>query len=184
MRRTLELFLNTSRIERAALKSSLDEVDVGEVLEQTVETARHLHPEAVFVAPPPPPELKARTDPYMLVQILMELLDNAAKYSGAKPKVVVSTVQSRESVQVVVKDNGPGIPTYEREAIFQRFSRGSTARGPGSGLGLFIVQQLGEASGAQVLLVDSGPRGSTFEVKLPLQRSAVGSPTASLPKPS
>lgn len=169
MRRTLELFLNASRIDRLALHPEFEEVDLAEVLVTTVNTAKVLHPHASIACSIADFEATTLiTDQYMLREIVLNLVDNAAKYSGEAPRIVVSMRSQDGTTRIIVHDNGPGIPVQERNQIFRRFQRGSTAKGTGSGLGLFIVQQLTRAVGGRIALLDSSPKGSVFQLEVPL----------------
>ena len=84
--------------------------------------------------------------------LLTNLIDNAIRYTEPGGRVDVNVVQSDASVQLIVQDNGPGIPTEERERVFDRFYRGRDAAAGGSGLGLAIVRQIADAHGATVTL--------------------------------
>lgn len=84
--------------------------------------------------------------------LLTNLIDNAIRYTEPGGRVGVNVVQSDASVQLIVQDNGPGIPPEERERVFDRFYRGRDAAAGGSGLGLAIVRQIADAHGATVTL--------------------------------
>ncbi|MGN6608451.1 MAG: sensor histidine kinase [Jatrophihabitans sp.] len=108
----------------------------------------------------------ALVQPGHLDQILVNLLTNAAKYGGGCTRVVVDRADGE--VTVAVHDEGPGVPEEFRARLFDRFSRAAdTARvRTGTGLGLYIVQQLARANGGDVTHAP-GPRGgSVFTVHL------------------
>ena len=75
---------------------------------------------------------------------------------------------------VCVADNGPGVPERVRERLFQPF--GGSGRPGGVGLGLAIARELAQGHGGDLLLVETGPRGSTFELRLP------GAPPPAIPR--
>jgi PAS domain S-box-containing protein len=104
-------------------------------------------------------------------QILVNLLDNAAKYSPEGSPVTVSWSLDDEWVVVRVRDHGLGIPEAGREQLFTRFGRlaGSTARARhgGTGLGLYLSRMLARAMGGELDLENTGPHGSTFRLSLP-----------------
>jgi signal transduction histidine kinase len=115
------------------------------------------------------------------VQIMVNLLDNAAKYSPERSPIAVSWGQEGEMVVVRVRDHGPGIPqhTQGRVQLFTRFGRipGSRMRAGrvGTGLGLYLSRQLARAMGGEVDLEATGPEGSTFRLRLPaLPRPGAG----------
>jgi signal transduction histidine kinase len=104
-------------------------------------------------------------------QILVNLLDNAAKYSPEGSPVRVSWGLEAGWVAVRVRDQGLGIPEEGREQLFTRFGRlkGSTARArhSGTGLGLHLSRLLARAMGGELDLESTGPDGSTFRLSLP-----------------
>ena len=103
-------------------------------------------------------------------RILDELVGNALDYAESRVTISVDVIEDGEPdgnvVVLLVRDDGPGIPVDEREAVFSRFQRGSQAVPGGTGLGLALVRQAANASGGQVRVVDS-EGGACFEVKWP-----------------
>ena len=121
--------------------------------------------------------LLAAADPHRLDGILINLIDNAIKYSPAGAPVRVAVRGHADSVQVSVIDRGPGMTEDERVSLFQKFHRLPSATAgeiPGTGLGLFIVKGLVEAHGGRVWVDSSLGKGSTFSFTLP---SANGRPS-------
>jgi signal transduction histidine kinase len=110
-------------------------------------------------------------DPEAISQVLVNLLDNAMKYSGKSTQIIVRLGQVDGYVTFSVKDFGVGIPPEEQHRIFERFHRVSTGLVhdvKGSGLGLSLVKHIVEAHGGKAT-VDSEPGlGSTFTIHLPL----------------
>lgn len=116
-----------------------------------------------------PPALRVRADLRALEQILVNLLDNAIKYTPASGRVTLLADGAGSEVIISVLDTGPGIEPRHQARIFERFYRvdGGRARSEGgSGLGLAIVKHLAQAQGAEVG-VESGRGGSRFWVRLP-----------------
>lgn len=109
------------------------------------------------------------------VRILVNLLDNAAKYSPEGSPITVSWRQEGPLACILVRDHGPGIPERGRSQLFTRFGRipGSRIRAGrvGTGLGLYIARRLAEAMGGCLDLAKTGPEGSTFQLCLPLAGS-------------
>jgi two-component system OmpR family sensor kinase len=115
-------------------------------------------------------------DEGLLRQMLLNLLDNAVKYTNPGGRVNVELQRSNSSLTIAVSDSGIGIPANERALIFERFYRIDKARSGaehadirGTGLGLSIARWIAEAHGGQLSLQASGPNGSTFVATLPLQ---------------
>lgn len=117
--------------------------------------------------------LQVRADPERLRQCLLNVIENANKYSEDDQPIVVSLVASNRLVQISITDHGPGIPEAEHELIFQPFYRSIAARKRqvGSGLGLAIVRLLIEAMGGTVSVVATEQPGTTIRFELPVVHS-------------
>src|SRR5262249_15149990 len=111
---------------------------------------------------------RALGDRLMVRQALMNLVDNAIKFSAASTAVVIRVAESAAHVTVDVIDRGPGIPASAREHIFDRFFRASSvpADVAGTGLGLSIAKSAIETSGGTLTLEQSDEQGSTFRITL------------------
>lgn len=106
-------------------------------------------------------------DPARVTQAVLQLADNAAKYTPEGSVIELGCTAYDGAVQFWVRDSGPGIPEEARERIFERFGRVDAGRGiRGSGLGLPIVAALAAAHGGYVSL-ETGPDGSTFGLVVP-----------------
>jgi signal transduction histidine kinase len=112
-------------------------------------------------------------DPDRIRQVLVNLLDNAIRYSPPGETVRVSISPSPDSVTVSVQDNGPGIPAEDQARVFERFYRGDKSRvrkgDVGAGLGLSIAQTLVEAHDGHIELASSPGRGTTIRFSLPVE---------------
>lgn len=110
----------------------------------------------------------ALADPGAVAQILRILLDNAVRVSppATAARVAIEAPGADGRAALVVRDAGPGIPATERERIFQRFARGSTADGAGFGLGLAIGRELAERMGGALTLDEAPPPGAVFRLRL------------------
>ena len=110
-------------------------------------------------------------DPDQLHRILANLLRNAREAiehqegRRAKGRIAVGLVKGREASVVRVADNGPGVPDRLRERLFQPFA--GSGRPDSAGLGLAIAKELAQAHGGDLTLTQTGPKGSTFELRLP-----------------
>ncbi|MCL4199425.1 MAG: HAMP domain-containing protein [Phycisphaerales bacterium] len=110
-------------------------------------------------------------DPVLFRQALVNLVDNAVKYTPAGGRVEVSAALANGTVRITVADTGPGIPPEHHPRIFERFYRVDPARSPsaqaGTGLGLAIVKWSVEACGGTVAVASPTGRGSTFTLTFP-----------------
>jgi two-component system OmpR family sensor kinase/two-component system sensor histidine kinase QseC len=89
--------------------------------------------------------------------LLTNLIDNALRYVPAGGRVDVQVRRVKDTVELVVRDDGPGIPAAERVRVFDRFYRVPEAPTGGSGLGLAIVAEIAQSHGARVALEDAAP---------------------------
>lgn len=115
------------------------------------------------------PELSVAADGVLLERALSNLVDNAVKYAGAGARVMLSATETADGwVELVVSDDGRGIPADEQPRLFERFYRGEAGRGatPGSGLGLAIVRAIVESLGGEVELRSDPGNGTTVIVRV------------------
>jgi signal transduction histidine kinase len=117
------------------------------------------------------PEVRVNVDSNRLLQVMSNLLSNAAKFSHPQGVVQVSVTQSAQQVQVAVTDQGEGIPESFQQRIFQKFaqanSSSSRVRG-GTGLGLSITKAIIEHLGGQIGFQSTLGVGTTFYFDLPI----------------
>jgi two-component system, OmpR family, sensor histidine kinase SenX3 len=120
---------------------------------------------------PQPPEIEIACDRRQMRSALMNLLDNAIKYSGPRQPVEVGASLVGDRIALVVRDHGIGIPTRDLERIFERFYRVDRARSRetgGTGLGLAIVRHVAQAHGGDVTVESREGEGSTFTLQIPI----------------
>jgi signal transduction histidine kinase len=115
----------------------------------------------------------AWVDRRRLVRLLVNLVDNARKFTPPGGKVVIGMDSDERNATFTIADNGPGIPADERERIFKPYYQrppGSVARGDGVGLGLVIVKAFVDLHQGQISIESDAGKGCVFRVVLP-QRS-------------
>jgi len=115
----------------------------------------------------------ARVDPVVLKQAVINLLDNAVKYTPQGGQVRVSLAHADGRATIEVTDTGPGIPREDRERVFDRFYRGGKSRSSdsgGVGLGLAIAEWAVQANGGNIELADREGRGCAFRITLPSEK--------------
>ncbi len=164
--------LLASRLDSGAAKFKIGRADANELARGVVASAAvHLPPEIELVlsAPEPGPEVAA--DPDGLRQVLVNLVENAVKYSPGGGRVVVELESVNGRVRFAVRDGGLGIPASEHERIFEKFFRldPNLSRGVGgTGLGLYICREIMRRMGSRIRVESEPGRGSTFSFELPL----------------
>jgi two-component system phosphate regulon sensor histidine kinase PhoR len=181
----LDDLLQLSQIESGQLRFRQEPVDLRALLERTVAVIKPLadkkHHDIMLSLPDPMPYVDG--DEERLVQVFINLLDNAVKYTPDHGRILVGVRDSADrlphqetgTIDIFVADSGIGIPETDRPRVFERFYRVDKARSRelgGTGLGLAIVKHIVEAHGGHVWVEANVPRGSRFIVRLPL-----GAPT-------
>jgi signal transduction histidine kinase len=100
--------------------------------------------------------------------VLANLLSNALKFTPEGGRIEVVVEQADGEAHVEVADTGPGVPAGDRARVFERFWRGSAAAGvSGRGVGLAVVEEIVQAHGGRVELIDNDGAGARFIVALP-----------------
>jgi signal transduction histidine kinase len=174
--------LDFSRIEAGRKEYRFVRTDVAAVVRDVVDAYRfqieqHGFTLDVGIAEDLP---EMELDPEALSQALINLLNNAIKYSPNEKTIAVSARREGERVLVSVRDRGIGIPKGEQKRIFEKFYRVETSvvhTTKGSGLGLALVQHITEAHGGLVEVTSVPGEGSTFTLSLPVRvEAAAGDP--------
>ena len=141
---------------------------VQEVVDDFSARAAHRGTSLVNNVPSP---LVARADPDRLRQVLSNLVDNAIKYGRVEGRTVLSAEPRADGmVEIMVRDDGPGIPPEAQSRIFERFYRVDKARSReqgGTGLGLAIVKHVVQAHGGEVRVESAPGAGTAFRFTLP-----------------
>ncbi|MDB4932868.1 MAG: integral rane sensor signal transduction histidine kinase [Myxococcaceae bacterium] len=170
--RMVTQLLDLAHIESGNYVPSLAPLALGELLDEVALThaARAAELGVAVETSVSDPRLAVRGDRDRLVQVFMNLVDNALRYTPRGGSVRLDAVAARGRVEVTVADTGRGVPAEHLPHLFERFYRVETARSPqagGTGLGLAIVRQIVEAHGGHIR-VDSAPGGgTTFTIELP-----------------
>ena len=171
--RLVNQVLDMAKIESGHAEWRNADVDMGQLLAQSVQTTSEMFRErgaSVQLRVPEWPVI-LRADPDRLTQVMLNLLSNAAKFVPAvagRVEVVLTT--DAQGLTVAVKDNGPGVPLQQQALIFEKFRQGGdeSHRPQGTGLGLPISRQIVEHFGGR-MWIDSVPgQGARFAFHLPL----------------
>jgi two-component system sensor histidine kinase KdpD len=174
LNRLLENILQMSRLDAGAVEPNRQ----WHVLEEIVGSALHrtrrelaAHPVDVRLADDLP---LIFVDGLLLEQLLVNLLENAARYTPPQTPVRISASMDGERLRLAVSDEGPGLPPGDEERIFEKFYRGSAVSdgGRGSGLGLAICRAIARAHGGGITAANRPVKGAEFVLQLPLAKDA------------
>jgi signal transduction histidine kinase len=168
--------LDLSRIDAGVLPLDREEFAVAELLDDVVAEAEVAAAatgrKVSFFAAVHPGGAIGYADRERLYQVVVNLLDNAARHSPPGGSIMVTARAALEGVLTIeVVDEGPGIPVEDRRRVFERFTRGVRATGGGTGLGLAIAQWVVELHGGTIAVVDAPAGGCRIRVTLPVATS-------------
>jgi signal transduction histidine kinase len=169
--RLIENFLAFSRLERGRERFVFRAVPPSTIVDAAIASIRERIPDGCELRVAIDPDLPAvRADESAVVSALINLLDNALKYTTDNKQVVVRVTRVNDDVAFQVQDNGIGIPAREHRRIFRRFYRVDqrlASATSGVGLGLSIVELVAHAHGGSVGVQSAEGAGSTFTMYVP-----------------
>jgi signal transduction histidine kinase len=172
--RRIERVLNWARMEAGRRVYEVEEVPAQEIVEEVLQAFRShtLLDESEEIGVEIPEDLPPlQVDRDAIVEALLNLVQNAARYSEPPRRITLSAQRKGKLVGVSVEDNGPGIRRDDRRRIFEKFYRAEallSRRTQGSGLGLAIVRAVAQGHGGRVDLWTEVARGSRFTMWLPI----------------
>jgi two-component system phosphate regulon sensor histidine kinase PhoR len=175
LKNIIEDLLTLSRLEQEGTQVRLEPADPQKVIQQAIEACRYkaekkktrIEFDGRFSGTLP-------MNQPLVEQAIINLLENAIKYGSHDSVVTITMKQTDQWLIIETKDQGPGIPHRELDAIFQRFYRLDKARSRaqgGTGLGLSIVKHIARVHQGSVYATSTLGKGSTFVLKLPLYQS-------------
>jgi DNA-binding response OmpR family regulator len=180
--RQVERSLALTRVEAGRLGLRPESVSPTEIIQHAIERAssslKNIPVELDLNAELP----RVRADPARVEEVLVNLLDNAARFSPTNEPILVSARLQGPRLHIAVTDKGPGVPQAEQRRIFEKYTQGMNGEN-GTGLGLFISRKIVEAHGGRIGVKsppDGGQVGSQFYFTLPLTPQ----PTQTQPKTS
>jgi len=165
----LNTLMDISEAETGLMKLDLQPVRLDEVVRDAIELFEFVAQEKqITLTTALSPDLVVRADRNRLRQVLVNLLDNAIKYSASGGRVEISAEARADEVMIVVTDTGTGIPAEEIPRIWERLYRGDKSRSQrGLGLGLSLVRAIIKAHGGSIEVQSSVGKGSSFIIHLP-----------------
>ncbi|HYL97792.1 MAG TPA: HAMP domain-containing sensor histidine kinase [Blastocatellia bacterium] len=172
----IDNILDFSRIEAGRRKYEFVETDIGQVIEEVLQSCEYQLKSAGFevtqdIQTDLPPLLLDRE---AIAQAMLNLVDNAIKYSADLKRIELRAHQREQAVAIEVTDYGIGIPRSEHSRIFEKFysvSTGLVHDTKGSGLGLAIVRHIVEAHRGEIVVNSAPGKGSRFTILLPIEAS-------------
>ena len=172
----IQNLLDATRISSDGIKPHVEWAEPADIINSAVERCRHRLSDRRVAIDVPPDLPLIHVDPILIQQALVQIFDNAVKYSesGSPIKVAVRTRDGRLNIDVT--DKGAGLTTTEAAKIWDRFARGErhAATTSGSGLGLWIASAFIGANDGKVGATSDGPGlGTTVSIELPVSQDAL-----------
>lgn len=170
--RLVDDLLLMARLDRG-LELALAPADLREIVDAEAARARLVHPGLTVDAEIPDAAVPVSVDRDRIAQVLSNLVENAARVTGGRGRVVLGIHSSGDDVEVHVSDDGPGVAAEDRQRIFDRLVRLDAARAGsgGVGLGLPIARGIARAHGGDVECLPAD-RGAVFVLRLPRSSAA------------
>jgi signal transduction histidine kinase len=164
MNRLIDDLLDLDRIDRGKVHPQRKPTDVGQLARRVVAESAQLdeHPVRVVAEP-----LTVEVDPGKVERVIENLLVNAARHTPPGTAVLVQVTERPDGVELVVEDNGPGVPDELKGVLFEPFRQGEDSSAPGMGIGLSLVQRFAELHGGTARIEDATAGGARFVVTLP-----------------
>jgi len=161
--------LDMARIESGEVSLDLQWQPLEEVVGAALDSTRNMLKQHRLEVRLPRDLPLVRFDALLIERVLVNLLENASKYTPAGTRVVLSAEVVANQLKVSVSDNGPGLPAGREEALFQKFARGDRESAtPGVGLGLAICRAIVESHHGTIVGINQPGGGAMFSFMLPL----------------
>jgi two-component system sensor histidine kinase KdpD len=167
LERLVTKVLDLSRIRAGGLVPERQQVDLSGLIQAIAHRIRMTGADVVVRVDVGPDVRVVPVDLTMMEQVLLNLLENAARYAPPGSEICVRARRHRDVLSLRVIDHGPGVPPEVRDRVFEPFERGDRTVG-GTGLGLAIVAALADAQGGSVAVGETEGGGATFVVEVPL----------------
>ncbi len=165
----VENMLYITRIEDKRMKLELRDELVDEVIGEAVKRFARKNDDHVIRIEQEDEFIFARMDARLIVQVLINLINNAVKYTPKGSEIIISARRKEGRVELCVADNGPGISDEEKPRVFRMFYSGGDSTGHGArstGLGLYLCKAIVNAHGSELRLTDNIPHGAVFSFDL------------------
>jgi signal transduction histidine kinase len=171
LNRYVQSVLKVLRVESRDFKVHKEVADINEVIEEAIHQLRPLAAEKnIRIQTELEPMFSAEFDTTLIKEVVVNLIDNAIKYTPRNGQIEIFSSETDDSIFVKVKDNGEGIRPEDLDTVWGKFTRGKDQdmKSKGSGLGLYLVKYFIELHGGKVTLESKVGSGSTVSFTLPL----------------
>jgi len=167
LQQLIEDLLDVSKIQAGRLKFHMSEFNLEDVLTEAIEEIQHIAPNYTITIKSKSAS-KITGDKNRIIQVLMNLLNNAIKYSPDGDKIEIHINEANDEIIVAIKDFGIGIPAEHHSRIFERFHRVSEEPNfTGLGIGLYISNEIVQRHNGNMWVKSTPGEGSTFYFTLP-----------------
>lgn len=171
LHRYIQSILQITKIEARDFSIQKEPLDLNEAIERVAQRLAPLaHEKNLKLDVRLEPLFSIEADPTLIDEMILNLIENAIKYTPTGGRVSVSSTETEDRVVLTVSDNGPGIPPEDQDAVWNKFTRGRSAHSSasGSGLGLYLVKYFVELHGGTVFLSSTPGQGTTIGFRLPV----------------
>jgi len=172
LRTLVDNILMAANIENEAVRFTEENIDITALIKELVEHYRLKYEDRGSLNFEYQDRKIIKADPMAFNSILVNLIENAIKYSESDFQIDISIKENRGQLILDVADNGIGIPDNEKKKVFRKFYRlGSeeTRKTKGTGLGLYLIRELVHLYKGKITILDNSPKGSIFRISWPVQ---------------
>lgn len=166
----VENLLSVTRLENGSMNIKMEPELISDVIDESMRHLNRKAAEHVVEVHLPEEMLLAKMDSRLIVQVILNIMDNAVKYTKKGSHITVSAMRADDEIAVEIADDGPGIPEEDKERLFDMFftSGQTTPDGRrGMGLGLSLCKSIIDAHGGKLTVRDNTPSGTVFRFTLP-----------------
>ncbi|MHB1865347.1 MAG: CHASE domain-containing sensor histidine kinase [Candidatus Saccharimonadales bacterium] len=162
-------FLNAAKLGSGRIKLSKSIVDINDILSDVVNSQQLIanNKKQKINLNMPKTKYQLKADPKYLPIVFENLISNSIKYSNMKTTITINLRKHKNEITVSVIDHGRGIPKEEMKLVFEKFSRSDSTDGNGTGVGLYLVEQIVRMHSGRVTAKSQLGKGSEFTVHLP-----------------
>jgi signal transduction histidine kinase len=162
--------LLASQLDMGKYESNMQLIDLSDIIQKLLHSFQERFDQRKLITTITP-SVFIQAEPLLIQLLVNNLLDNAHKYSTITSPITVLLTSHENQIQLVIKDEGVGIPIEERGKIFEKFYRigdESTRTTKGTGLGLYLCKKISEFHHATISVDANLPNGSIFTINFPI----------------